>query len=297
MSMFNRDKSGLRLSCSGRNWFAILIFLLSSIAYLSCQNATAEANQAIAQDLSSFFEAFLGRRLSNAEQQSLPEEFARLHTAKGRNREAIERIARELASYAKILREQKGSPADLSLRHALLETNYFQPILKNTVELRLFTEPDPVRVVNSRSKRLMTEKDIVAIINLNHFAASNLDPQPLSISRQQIDRLANELNRLFGDQPKARLMPRFCGEAAPLWAGVRKEWPSLNADERQQTRAYAGKGFKAPLRSYKLYARLFEIDANTALKRRMDDMSSVALYIAEIDALGTIIRTEMGKMR
>ncbi|HKX27505.1 MAG TPA: hypothetical protein VJ302_07425 [Blastocatellia bacterium] len=297
MVIAHRDNFGICAFYSAGRRLTLIFFLPISFALLSCNNTTAETNQAIAQNLGSFFEAYLGRRVSDAERRSLAEEFVRLHTAKGRNREAIEQIARKFASYVKILREQKDGAADLSLRHALLQTNYFQPTLKDTIELRLFTEPDPVRVVDSRSKRLMTEKDIIAIINLNHFSNSSDDPRHLTLSRQQIDRLAIGLNRIFGDQPKAGSMPGFCSEAAALWAGIRQEWPNLNANERRQTRAYAGKGSRAPLPSHKMYARLLGIDASAAFERRLDDLSAVALYLAELNALGTVITTEMSKMR
>jgi hypothetical protein len=293
-SCIGQVRACMRLNSFWRLAAACLLIVLATLAY---GGVTAQSEQAVARNLEIFFEAYLGRTIA-AERRDVTAEFIRLHKQKGRDAAAIERIALQFASYAKTLREQKGGPADLSLRHGILEANYFQPLLKDSLELRLFTEPDPVRVANTAAKRLMTEKDIIGLVNLNNFSRStDGEPRQIEFPRHRIDRLAVELNRIFGNRPNAGRMPKFCSESAALWAGIRQEWRNLNIEEKRQARAYAGKGFKAMFPSYKMYARLLGISERSAHLRRMDDLSAVALYMSELNALAEVITNELRKAR
>jgi hypothetical protein len=174
-----------------------------------------------------------------------------------------------------------------TLRHRLLEANYFDPDMKNTAELRLLTEPDLVRVVDPKWKRLMTEKDIVALVNLGNFVKSNGEPRHYEVSRQNIDQVAIKLNHLFNDS-KADWMPRFFCDTAAFWAGVRQEWPRLTDDEKRQVRAYSMAGCEAPFKDYKMYGRLLGLNDRAAFDRSMADTRDAALLIAKVNVMGQV---------
>ncbi|HKX30982.1 MAG TPA: hypothetical protein VJ302_25055 [Blastocatellia bacterium] len=259
-----------RFGLRGRRFRPVCLVLVLGV--ISCGGAAATADPVVADHLEAFFEAFLDRQLRGNELREVTDEFIKIHTGEGKKRASIQEIAKSFDVHTKWLVTRKGRPADFTTRQIVLEANYFSPLMKNTIELRLLTEPDPVRVADPRSKRLMTERDLVALANLRHFARSNDDPQPRELSRQQIDRLAAELNRLCGDHPNAQRMPQFFGEADSFWSGVRHEWPQLNAEEKRLVRTYADKTWRIRL-TFELFAKLWGLNPQAARSRYMDDMS------------------------
>jgi hypothetical protein len=170
------------------------------------------------------------------------------------------------------LAEQKGSPAALTTRHQIIEWNYFRPAMQGTFELRLMTEPDPVRVADPRSHRLMTERDLVGLVNIRNFARSEGDPVHTELSRRELDRLAAELNRLFGPQSKERL-PQFFSETAAFWTGVRQKWPQLSPEEKALARAYANKTWRIRLPA-EMFGKLWGLNPRAALSRHADDVGA-----------------------
>jgi hypothetical protein len=84
----------------------------------------------------------------------------------------------------------------------------------------LFLEPDPVRIADARSRRLMTERDVIALANIRNFAKSSSPPRHKDLSRQQIEDLVALLKENVRDN-RGRI-PQFFGEAAAFWAGVRE---------------------------------------------------------------------------
>lgn len=280
MAMKRLNFPGLRGSRACGKCFA-LVFLLFAMIFVSCIAGGAQSDPVVARNLGAFFEAFLGRKPSGGELREVTNEFIKYHTGKGKTRTAVHESAQTFGSYVKILREGKGGPADFTLRHIRIEWNYFDPDIQNTTFLRLLTEPDPVRVVNSRSKRLMTERDVVALANIRDFAKSEGDPRHKELSRQEIDRLVDGLNRVFGDTPKAAQMPQFFGETAAFWAGVRQEWPQFSAEEKSLAHAYANKTWRIRMQA-PMYGKLLGLSPKAALSRQMDDVSNRLTMITNI---------------
>jgi hypothetical protein len=275
---------GLRCLPASNRCF-VFISLLLMLLSISCVIGEAQSDPVVARHMGAFFEAFLERKLSGTELREVTDEFIKFHTGYGKNRAAIHERAQTFGSYVKILREHKGSPAEFTLSHVRIELNYFQPSMQNTTFLRLLTEPDPVRVVGPLTKRLMTERDVVALFNLHNFSTSEGDPQHKELSRQQIESLVVELDRAIGTHPKSVRMPQFCTEAAALWAGIRQEWPRLSAEEKRKVRAYAGKGIEAYMPPPEMYARLLGLNATGAFSRYMDDFRAVTLMIFEMNLM------------
>jgi hypothetical protein len=294
MPIIRFDSTDLRLSRARHGCFA-LACLLSALTFVSCRDAVAQSDRVVARHQKAFYEAWLRRDLSDNELRQVTDELIAMYTKRGKDRAAIREIAQSFESYTKILREQNGRPAAITTRHFLLAANYFDPDMQNTTELRLLTEPDPVRVVDPGYKRLMTERDVVALVNIHHFAKSEDDPRHKELSRQDIDRLVAELDRTFGNYPKATEMPQFFGETAAFWAGVQQEWPQLSAEERRQARAYAGKTYKA-LMPTRMYARLWGLDMTTAFSRRQEDVMASMVYINEVNMRSSVLSVLMDKI-
>src|SRR5262245_17138872 len=255
-----------RLSPSWSGCLA-LSCILSALTLFSCACAGVQSDSVVARQQRAFYEAWLRRDLRNNELHEITDEFIAMYTRAGKDRAAIHEIAKSFEPYTKILREQNGTPLAFTTRHQLLMSNYFSPDMKNTTELRLLTEPDPVRVVDPGSKRLMTESEVVALANIYNFAKSEGEPRHKDLSHKDIDRLVVELDRAFGNYPDASEMPQFFGETAAFWAGVRQLWPQLSAEEKRMARAYANRTYKAIMPT-QMYARLWGLDTSAAFSRR-----------------------------
>jgi hypothetical protein len=160
--------------------------------------------------------------------------------------------------------------------------------LHGSVLLGLFTEPDPVRVVDVRSRRLMTERDVVALANLHRFAKSDGAPRHEPLSKEQIKELEMALRAAVGGN--SGNMPQFYGEAAAFWAGVQREWPRLDADRRSLVRAYAGRTWRVQM-PVEMYGRLWGLEPQVASARHADDVGARIASITEMNMrLGNLPR-------
>lgn len=257
---------------------ALLYALLPTLMLASCGAGSPDA--AVSRDLQSFFEAFVGRELSGTEIREVTHEFVELHTLNGKTPDAIREIARQLDVHADAMRRDAAGPAALMTRHALLEANYLNPDWHGTIELRLLTEPDPVRVVDVRSRRLMTERDVIALANLRRFASSNSQPRHEQLSRRQIEQLVAALQAAVGGN--SGNMPRFFGEAAAFWTGLQQAWPALDAGQKSLVRAYADKTWRVQM-PVEMYGRLWGLEPQAAARRHADDVSARISAITDIN--------------
>jgi hypothetical protein len=280
-------------SSAGRQSVAGLLLLIAMI-FVSADCA-AGSDRVVSEHLGVFYEAFLGRKPSDSESREVTAEFFRYNAAKGRGGAAIDDAARQFGSMAKVLREQKGRPADFALRHAYIQLNYFDPVVQNNpTSFRLLTEPDPVRVVAPRSKQLMTERDVVAWANLQYFSTSQDEPRHRELSRQQVDDLVISLDRAVGRHPRSGWMPPSHTEAAALWAGIQREWLNLSAEQKPQVRTYAAKGSFAPMGDYRLYGKLLELSDADALQHKLRDDRTVLI---DIQGQGWIVNALINGLR
>jgi hypothetical protein len=257
-----------------------VVCLLPVLLLASC--GADASDPVVARHMDEFFEAFVGRDLSRDELRQVTDEFIEFHALNGKDRDGVREAARTFESHAKVLREREDSPAALSMRHVRISINYFNPDLHNTRLLRLLTEPDPVRVVDVRSRRLMTERDVVALANIRHFARSQGAPRHKALTREQIEELVSLLKATVGGN--SGNMPQFFGDAATFWAGVQQEWSSLNVEQKQLARAYADRMWRIQM-PVEMYGRLWGLEPKAALSRYSDDMSSRMSEITNLNML------------
>ena len=260
--------------------------LLPFVLLVCC--GTAAADRVVERNMGRFYAAFLGRELSREELRAVTHEFVEIHAATGKSGEAIRETARRFGARADALRRDPDGPAAYTMRHFVIEVNYSDPALQNTQSLRLLTTPDPVRVVDRRSRRLMTERDVIALANLRRFATSEGPPRHRELSRQQIEELVVALTAAVGGNTGN--MPRFFGETAAFWAGVRRTWPDLDAEQRKLARAYAGKMWRIQIPP-RMYGLLWGLEPRAATSRYADDVGERIAGITDINMrLGNLPR-------
>jgi hypothetical protein len=251
-----------------RRWGTMAVLLLLPVVTVATQSLS---DPVATRRMQGFYEIYTGRKLRAEEVRTIDEEFSAGHARNGKSREAIRALAWEFGLHMILLREEKDRAAALSLRHRLIEANYFRPQMQNTLELRLLTEPDSVRVADVRSGRLMTQRDVIALANLWHFARTTGVPRHRELSRSQVDELVSLLNQGVNDT-RGRL-PQFFAGAAAYWAGVRQLWPYLNSEQKTFARAYARDTWQVRM-PVELYAALWGIDRASASRRWAADVAT-----------------------
>lgn len=260
-------------ACASHAPFRPKTFLLLLWGMLAWGEVRAQdgVDPLIARRMSAFYEVYTGRQLTAAEIREVAQEFVTGHAGRGQSQSAIRELAREFGLSMILLREEPDHAAALALRHRLIEQNYFRPGMQDTLELRLLTEPDPVRVVDARSRRLMTERDVVALANLHHFATSGAEPRHREPSRERIEEIVTVLTRSI--DASGITLPQFFGDAAAFWSGVRQQWPYFNAHQRGMARAYAASTWRVSM-PVEMYASLWGLDRATASNRWSNEVSA-----------------------
>jgi len=257
----------LRVSCQCRSGMMAVLLLLPVVIFA----AQPLSDPVVARRMQGFYEVYTGRKLTAEERRTIAEEFSAGHARNGKSPEATRALAWEFGLHMILLREEKDRAAAFSLRHRLIEVNYFRPQMQNTLELRLLTEPDSVRVIDVRSGRLMTQQDVIALANLWHFAQTSAAPRHRELSLRQVDELVSLLNQGVNDT-RGRL-PLFFGDAAAYWAGVRQLWPYLSTEQKTFARAYARDTWQVRM-PVELYAALWGIDRASASRRWAADVAT-----------------------
>jgi hypothetical protein len=232
-------------------------------------SAQAASDAVVARRIQAFYEVYTGRKVTRAEVDRMTEELIAFQASNGKTGAAIRAGSEGFFTNMLILREDPEGAAAIHRRHFLIEVTYFDSRLRDMLEVQLLQEPDPVRVVDRRSKRLMTERDVVALANIRNFATSQSAPQHKAMNRQQIDRLVAVLNETASNGS----MPRFFSDAAAFWAGVRQQWPYFSEQQKQLTRAYSRDTWRVSMPT-DMYGSLWGLDAQGQLARWTNDVST-----------------------
>jgi hypothetical protein len=248
------------------NGLTRLVFVLLA-ALASCEAGPADAE--VARYMGAFYSAYVGRELTRGELRELTDQVVRFGVDAGQSPERIREHARAFGPSTKIM--EGGGAAAETQRHWFLNENFFRPKLQGTIEQRLMTEGNPVRVTDRRSARVMTERDIVALANLRDFARSKGAPRHRDLSRAEIEAAAKKLDALVGGD-RGR-MPPFFAEASVFWIGVRQEWPKLTSEQRDLARAYAARTWRVRLPP-EMYERLWGLPRDKVFGRQADDLSA-----------------------
>ena len=231
------------------------------------QMMSAEEVRSVA---SIFWRAFLGRETTDAELDELTSDFLASFGSERCEYACAKQLAINAVDAA-LFKAQPGQPEDLRVRDGYLIANFDDPNELGRLRHRLLVEPDPIRVFDAQSHNLMTERDVVAVANLQIFAQSDKAPTHHALSAEAIDKLVADLDRQFGSQPGATAMPWFPVYASAFWAGVKRDWPDMSVEKRELARDYAKNPGKTPM-PVADYQRLFGVSADEAEKLRSFDV-------------------------
>jgi hypothetical protein len=256
--------------------------------------ADGATDPVVARHMGDFFEAYLGRELTRSELRAVTDEFVGISVQEGKSLDAIHQRAAGFDRHTKILRNGRDGAAQQTARDTVIHANYFRPVMQNTIELQLFLEPDPVRVVDSRSRRLMTERDVVALVNLYRFAETAAGPKHRQLSRAEIERAVKDLNRTVGGT--SGRMPQFFTEASAFWSGVQREWSKLSDAEQKLVRAYILKTWRVKMSS-DLFRRLWGFETDRAFQRSMQDRNERAFAVTQFQLESAYMPDLMRELR
>jgi hypothetical protein len=252
---------------------ALPVLALGLLAMAVCAETCAEAGRdpLVARRMTAFYEVYTGRNLTASEARRVEQEFVVGHARSGMNMDAIRNVAREFGYTLILLREENGHAAALSARHQILELNYFRPDMQGTLELKLMTEPDPVRVTDPRTRRLMTERDVTALANLYQFTKLDDNPRHRELPRARMNELVATLKHSVA--ANGGTIPQFFGDAAAFWAGVRQHWPYFSPEQKSMARAYAINTWRVSM-PVEMYVSLWGLDRRAASSRWTNDVSA-----------------------
>lgn len=252
---------------------ALLCHFFTAIAAKAEKPHAYLPNDTVQEHVTAFFETFVGRSLGKNDRDQITREFIGYYGSETCRQDCINGL--ELfKGFTTVLKEKAGEPEALSLRHRLVEINYFSPKMHNKLELRLLLEPDPVRVADPGGKRVMTHGDVVAIANLNIFLRCYAGtPEQQTFTPEAIDELTLQFDKMFGAHRNSGKMPEFLTFAAAFWAGVQREWPELDKDEKLAVKDYIRHGAMRPM-PRSLYIRLIGLSESQAADLRARDITA-----------------------
>jgi hypothetical protein len=261
---------------------AITCFLVASVlvpnngAEAQAKGSADRVDPAITRTVLAFYRAWLGRSLSDEERIVVLREHNAFQRKQGLDAAGVREATRSLATFTAQLREHEGTPVGLRLRHDGLARVFFHPDAQDTTELRLINEPDPVRFFDATTRRIMTERDVVALSNLIVFARSDGEPRHHNLSFQEAEALVRE--RLC-DLSRCGISV-FFSEAGILWAGIQQQWAQFTAEEKRKARYYVQRG-RGNIMSVNQTAKVLGIDRWAALDRMTRGMADTFIGAGE----------------
>ena len=250
--------------CFFRWYFQSFALLILCICFADASQADTQVRsiEKVRSVVKNFYQTYLNRPLNPAELEQIVKEFVDYYGGDGCPVACEENLALS-AVHTKVMRNKRGQPEDLMLRHMYIIANYFDPKIEGALGHQLLIEFDPIRVVDMNNKRLMKQSDIVGFINIAHFLKSDGPPKQYSYTSDEIDQVAKMIDKNYGMHPGSEGLSWFAGAAAVYWAGLQREWPKLSAQERKAVRQYRMTGSLNPL-PISLYRRLFGVSENDA---------------------------------
>jgi hypothetical protein len=261
---------------------AVSCFLVTSVlvphngAEAQATGSADRLDPAFQRALFAFYRVWLGRSLTNEEGIVVVREQIAFQRKEGRDAAGVREATTSFATGTAQLREHEGKPIGLRLRHDSLAYNFFRPEMQNTAELKLWNEPDPVRFFDTATRRIMTERDVVALANLIVFAGSDEEPRHRNLSFQEAETFVRE--RLCDISRSG--VSAFFSEAGILWAGIRQQWAHFTAEEKRKARFYVQRG-RGNIMSVNQTAKVLGIDRWAALDRTTKGMADTFIGAGE----------------
>ena len=241
---------------------ALVAICLGNLLLLPVANSGPEfmTRDEVGDALATVIEPLAGRKLTPHEVSAVTEEFIPLLGDSECTARCTEMVHYNLARIAPVL-EQPGTPLDLRTRHDYIAQLYFSPTQAGSLIQRLMAEADPITVVEPNPPRLMTRLDVIASMNLFHFARESGSPSAKAFSERDVSAAADTLRQIY--ESAQYVMPLHLPLAAEYWRGLEISWPGFNEEQRVRVRTYFASRVRRPL-SADLYATLLGLSAEEA---------------------------------
>lgn len=198
--------------------------------------------------LSALFPDLIGRPLTAQESAAVFKEFTALRAEDGCAEACLELLAANEALVAR-LRAARNKPLELLIRDRFVELTYFNDRQRGGVIQTLIAGANPIAVVDTKSRLLMTRSDVIALANLVRFAQTPGPPKDRPLAGEDYDRVIGALNAAVGPSP-SRLnshMPKLWAEASAVWLGIKRNGSRFTADERKAFSRHVLDPLHAPL--------------------------------------------------
>lgn len=240
---------------------AALFFTSFPILPATADESNSISRQEVGVALAKVIGPLAGRELTDDEVVTVAKEFIPLLGDSECTTRCIEAIRYNEVRVAPV-KEMPGTTLDVRTRHDYISDLYFSPEQRGSLIQRLSAEADPIMVVENAPQRLMTRADVVAVMNLYHFARESGPPAAKAFTERDVNAAAETLNSLYGSSEY--VMPRHLPLAAAYWRGLELQWSTFSDTQRAQVRGYfASGGVRKPLAS-DLYAALLGLSAEKA---------------------------------
>lgn len=247
---------------------AAALILASIVVLPTVAGAQSLSREEVGAALADILQALARRGLTSEEIDGITDEWLVLFG--GECVGACVRTLDENLQHTAPARAQQGGPQEALVRHQQISGIYFSPKQRGGLIQRLSVEADPIMVVELSPQRLMTRADVVAAMNLYHFARESGPPQAKDFPEDEIAAAADALQRLY--QSDRFVMSRHLSIGAAYWSGLEQGWPRLTEQERALVRAYFADDHKYDPLTADIYTVLLGLTPDQAKEFHLDEM-------------------------
>ncbi|MET0068986.1 MAG: hypothetical protein ABW096_03045 [Candidatus Thiodiazotropha sp.] len=284
-------------------WTGVLFSLLATEFLV--QPAAAEPLN-VRTEIAGFFKDYLGRPLTERELEAVVLDYQGHFGNPGHCNSACEQALQSHIASRSHLAQSPDTPKELLLRHIYLKNAFFNPRNQGGIILKLLAEPDPVAFVDYKEQRLMTKRDLEALIALLNMTKSGRLNSPVLLDARQFAEAKAFLATQYAGNTGRRL-PILFVIAVELYTGIARDWERLSKADRTATLVYLEEGGMKRARNT-LPARLFQqfldldrktaqdiadkqaVEALSTTSRQMLRLSELRSRAGVIDQLGEISR-------
>ncbi|PUB78201.1 MAG: hypothetical protein DBO99_08955 [gamma proteobacterium symbiont of Ctena orbiculata] len=253
-------------------WTCVLFTLLATEFLV--QPAAAQTLN-VRTEIDGFFKDYLGRSLTERELEATVLDYQAHFGNPDHCNSACEKALQSHIASRSVLIQSPDTPKELLLRHIYLKNAVFNPRNQGGIILKLLAEPDPVAFVDYKEQRLMTKRDLEALVALLYMSKSGKLGLPTRLDARQFAEAKAFLATQYAGNTGRRL-PILFVIAVELYTGIARDWERLSKADRTATLVYLEEGGMKRAQNT-LPARLFQQFLDIDVKAAQDIADKQAL--------------------